>query len=166
MKCGGGGEHTAWSYTRVSESGPKKTICMNTKSEEKTQITDILNTHVWIGARTFTRIHISSPSFACGSEYKCIRWNITSCTFLSWYTPTDRCVCHLKVVWHGVSCIQTPASVWDYSSHSWIPGWAPKPILIPLQLWKCWSGNSGHGSPLDWFKNAINTDLIHDQHVP
>lgn len=62
--------------------------------------------------------------------------------------PTDRCVCHLKVVWHSVNCIQTPASVWDYSSHSWLLGWAPEPILIPFNCESADLGTVGMEVPL------------------
>lgn len=128
MKHGGGGEHTAWSYIRVNDSRPTKAICMNTKCDGEIQTTDCIHMFAHEHMCTFT----FSLKKKSGSKCKCILWSISSCTFLPRDILADRGVCHLKVFYHGVNCFQTPASVWDYSSHSWLLGWAPKPILICL----------------------------------
>lgn len=128
-------------YCLIIHKGKRVKAKENDLYEHKERGRDsVYRLHMRVCTRTRARIHPRCVSLykkkkkkICIEMHpKCILWNITSCTFLSWDTLANRGVCHLKVVWRGVNCFQTPASVWDYSSHSWLLGWAPKPILIRL----------------------------------
>lgn len=135
---------SAQTQKRREASDNRQTACACLHISKCTHIH--IHPHTWVDVNVNAFYEISLPAL-----------------FLSRDAPAARCVCHLKVVWRSVNCIQTPASVWDYSSPSWLLSWAPKPILIPFQLQECWSGNSGHVGPLDWFRNAMIAELNHEQ---
>lgn len=108
-----------------------------------------------VSACVYTHI---THTHCCVSKY--VRWNISFCTVLLRYTSTGRYVCHIKVIWHGVNCIQTPDSVWDYSSSPQLPGSLPKPIQDPSICENADLGTVGNEGPLSIFKITQNTAQV------
>lgn len=114
---------------------------------------------------THPHAHTHFPSHARGCESKCILWNIASHGFLSRYTSADRYVLsHLSSLarcqLYSNTCLCLGLFITLLAP--WLSSQANS---VPFQLWECWSGNSGNLGPPDWFKNGINAEKIHDQHI-